>query len=368
MESYLRELTERAPAVDVGCLVGHSTLRLGAMDDLTRPAAPREAAEMRERMREAMTAGAIGLSSGVWYPPAAAATLDEIVDLAGVAAEFGGVAVSHVRDEGDDVIAALDEAFEVGARAGVPLVISPHKVVGQSNFGRTAETIALIDQMCSTQAISFDVYPYTAASSWLTPDYLHLCKNVTVTWSKPYPRTRGRDVADLAGEWGCAEEEAARRLQPGGAVYLNMDERDVRRVLSHPRAMIGSDGIPGDTHPHPRLWGTFPRVLGRYCRELGLFSLEEAVRRMTALPAVTYGFAGRGTIRPGAYADLVLFDPDEIVDTATYQEPTRAAIGIDLVLVNGTPVWRSGGTCKARPGRVLERSAEAAVTHRGETA
>ena len=145
------------------------------------------------------------------------------------------------------------------------------------------------------------------------------------------------------------------RLQPAGGIYFMMDEDDVQRILSYPYAMIGSDGLPNDEHPHPRLWGTFPRVLGHYCRELGLFSLEEAVRRMTGLPAERFGLRDRGLIRPGAYADLVIFDPDTVIDRATFESPIQASAGITLVMVNGRPVWRDGAETGNRSGRALRR-------------
>ena len=156
-----------------------------------------------------------------------------------------------------------------------------------------------------------------------------------------------------------ARRSAARRLQPAGAIYFTMDEADVRRVLALPDAMIGSDGLPHDVHPHPRLWGTFPRVLGHYSRDLGLFSLEEAVRRMTSLTASRFGLTDRGVVREGAFADLVVFDADRIIDRATFEHPKSPAAGIDLVLVNGAPVWRDGAATGKRPGRALRRGASA---------
>ncbi|MDH2380754.1 D-aminoacylase [Bradyrhizobium sp. CER78] len=355
MAAYLERLAACPPAVNTASLVGHSTLRVGAMSDLKREANAEELEVMRERLREAMAAGAIGLSSGVFYPPSQAATIAETVELARIAGEAGGIYTSHVRDESDAIVPSLQEAITVGAAAGAPVVISHHKVAGVKNFGRSRETLALLDKANATHEVGFDAYPYTAASSWLTPDYLCLCSRVTVTWSKTYPEMKGRDIAAIAREWGCDDEEAARRLQPGGAVYFLMDEADVRRIVSHPRAMIGSDGLPNDMHPHPRLWGTFPRVLGHYVRDEKLFGLEEAIRRMTSLPASTFGFAERGLVKHGAFADLVLFDPDIVIDTATFEQPVQAARGIELVLVNGVPVWRDGASTGARPGRVLRR-------------
>lgn len=355
MASYFRRLKECPPALNSACLVGHSTLRVGAMSDLKCVANETEMSVMEDRLREAMVAGAVGLSSGVFYPPSAAATVEETAKLALVAAEAGGIYTAHVRDEGDYIIESLREAFSVGTAARIPVVISHHKVAGVQNFGRTRETLALLDELNETHEIGFDVYPYTAASSWLSPDYLDLCSRVLVTSSKSHPEMSGLDISDIALRWGCDAKEAARRLQPGGAVYFLMDEADVSRVLSHPRAMIGSDGISNNIHPHPRLWGTFPRVLGHYARDVGLFGLEEIIRRMTSLPAETFGFADRGLVKPGAFADLVLFDPNMVMDTATFENPRQAPNGIDLVLVNGTVVWRDGTTTGARPGRVLNR-------------
>ncbi len=178
---------------------------------------------------------------------------------------------------------------------------------------------------------------------------------VLVTWSKSAPEQAGRELAQIAADWGVSQQEAADRLQPAGAIYWMMDEADVQRVLRFEHTMIGSDGLPHDTHPHPRLWGTFPRVLGHYCRELGLFGLEEAVRRMTGLPARRFGLTGRGSLAPGAYADVTVFDPETVIDRATFEVPTTPAAGIDHVFVNGRPVWREGKPTGERPGRALRR-------------
>jgi len=176
---------------------------------------------------------------------------------------------------------------------------------------------------------------------------------VIVTWSRAYPEYNGQDLADVAAKMGCGVEAAAAKLQPAGAIYFMMSEEDVRRVLSYPHAMIGSDGLPHDEHPHPRLWGTFPRVLGHYARDIGLFPLEEAVRRMTGLPAAKFGLKGRGLLHPGCFADLALFDPKRIDDRASFEKPKTAAAGVELVMVNGRAVWQDGKPTGARPGKVL---------------
>jgi N-acyl-D-amino-acid deacylase len=194
----------------------------------------------------------------------------------------------------------------------------------------------------------------------LSLDRVAWADRVLVTFSRTMPEAAGRDLRDVAADLGLSVEETVARLHPAGAIYFIMDEADVRRILAWPGVMIGSDGIPAESHPHPRLWGAFARVLGRYARELGLFSLEEAVRRMTSLPAARFGLVGRGTLRVGAFADLVLFDPETVGDRATYEAPVQPAAGISLVLVNGRAVWEDGLPTGARPGRVLRGATKGA--------
>jgi len=355
VESYVDEL-ERAPAaINTAVLVGHATLRTGAMDDLDRPATDAETAVMQERLEEGMAAGAIGFSTGLFYPPNRAAPTDEVVALAEVAARAGGVYTTHMRDEHDGVLDSLDEAFEIGSRAKLPVVVSHHKCAGPRNFGRTRDTLRKIDAARRSQQVGLDVYPYTAGSSVLLPALIEDSARVLITWSEPYPETAGRDLATIAAEWSVGIYAAADRLQPAGAVYFMMDEEDVRRVLAYPHSMIGSDGSPHDEKPHPRLWGTFPRVLGHYSREIGLFPLEIAVHKMTGLPAARFGLADRGVVRPGAAADLVVFDPAAVTDRATYDDPVQPAAGIDIVLANGEAIWDGERSTGARPGRVLRR-------------
>jgi N-acyl-D-amino-acid deacylase len=177
-----------------------------------------------------------------------------------------------------------------------------------------------------------------------------------ITWSNAAPEMQGRDLDGIAKEWNVTPEEAVDRLQPAGAIYFMMDEGDVQAALSHPSAMIGSDGLPFDDHPHPRLWGTFPRVLGRYVRDLKLFSLEEAVRRMTSLPAKTFRLTARGLVKTGNYADLCIFDPETVIDTATFDAPISPSGGIALTLVNGRAAW-GGGAPHQAAGAVLLRQA-----------
>ncbi len=356
---YLDALEAAPAAVNAAFLVGHSTLRLGAMTRLDRGADADEIAAMRKGLEAALEAGAVGLSSGLFYDPAKEAPTEEVIALAaGMTGVPGALYATHMRDEADQVVPALEEAFAIGRAAGVPVVISHHKVLGVENFGRTRETLPLIERAARAQAVGVDVYPYIASSTVLNADSVSQAARTLITWSRAHPEFAGRDLDEAAAALGCSRDEAIERLQPAGAVYFAMDEDDVRRVLSYPRAMIGSDGLPFDERPHPRLWGTFPRVLGHYAREVGLFPLEEAVHRMTGLSAATFGLKDRGTIAPGAAADLVLFDPEAVIDNATFEEPIRPAGGIETVIVNGTPVWQDGAPTGARPGRILRRSAE----------
>ena len=354
--SYVAELEQTPAAINTAVLVGHATLRTGVMDDLDRPATDLEISVMQERLEEGMAAGAIGFSTGLFYPPNRAASTDEVVALAEVAARAGGLYTTHMRDEHDHVLDSLDEAFEIGARANLPVVVSHHKCAGPRNFGRTRETLPKFDGARRNQEVGLDVYPYTAGSSVLLAALIEDSARVLITWSEPCPEAAGRDLDVLAAEWSVDRFAAADRLQPAGAVYFMMDEEDVRRVLAYPHSMIGSDGSPHDEKPHPRLWGTFPRVLGHYSRELGLFPLETAVHKMTGLPAARFGLPGRGVVQPGAAADLVIFDPAAVIDRATYEDPVRPAAGIELVLANGEAIWDGARSTGARPGRVLRHA------------
>jgi len=188
-------------------------------------------------------------------------------------------------------------------------------------------------------------------------DRLEQSSQVIVTRSEPHPEFAGVDLDEVAKRLNMTQAEAVEAIKPAGAVYFMLDEKDVQRILQFDDTMIGSDGLPHDAKPHPRLWGTFPRVLGHYSRDLKLFSLETAVYKMTGLTASKFGLEGRGVLKPGAHADLTLFNADTIIDAADFQESTRPAIGIETVIVNGVPVWRGGKPTGARPGRVLVRKA-----------
>lgn len=358
---YALAVDAAVPRVNVGALVGHSTLRVRCVGDLARPAAAAEQERMEDLLATALRDGALGLSSGVFYAPSAAADAAELSGLARVVAAAGGVYTAHIRDEYDGVAEALTEAFDVSREGRVPLVISHHKCAGVKNWGRSGETLGLIDRERTRQSVHLDCYPYAAGSTVLREDLADGQIDVLVNWSTPYPDAAGRHLHDIAAEWCCSQGEAARRLSPGGASYFQMREDDVRAILSHEACMIGSDGLPTDPLPHPRLWGTFPRVLGHYVRELGLVPLEEAVRRMTGLSADTFGLGGRGRIAPGMIADVTVFDAATVADVATYERPQQISVGIDHVFVNGVLSWSHGRPVGERAGRFVGRAASAAA-------
>lgn len=343
------------PALNVAALIGHTTLRYAAMDDLSRAATAAERERMAALLDASLAEGAIGLSSGLFYEQAFAAPGDEVTALARVVARHGGVYATHLRSEMQAILEAMHEAGDCAFDAGVPLVISHHKCAGPSQWGRTSETLALVDALAERQPIALDVYPYVAGSTVLREDLVDGVIDVMLTWSDTHPELGGRLLADIAAEWGVDQKAACRRLMPGGACYFQMREDDVERVIAHPRTMIGSDGLPHDRHPHPRLWGAFPRVFARYWRERQLFALEEAVHRMTGLTARNFRLDGRGHLRAGACADLVLFDPARIADTATYERPVSPSVGVVGVWVNGERAYAEGGPVLARAGRMLLR-------------
>ena len=223
------------------------------------------------------------------------------------------------------------------------------------NFGKTRVTLPLIRETMKHQCVSLDCYPYTAGSTMIRADRGMLSGRVLIASSEPHPECAGRDLDDIAAEWGLTKERAAQRLQPGSAIYFIMDEDDVQRVLAFDETMIGSDGIPLGDKPHPRLWGTFPRVLGHYSRDIGLFPLETAVWKMTGLTARNFALHGRGTLEVHNHADLVIFDPATVRDAATYEAPATPAEGIDAVIVNGAITWRHGAHTGARNGQVILR-------------
>lgn len=358
--AYLDALRAQPAATNCAMLVGHTTLRVATMDDLTQPATAAQIEAMRALVDEAMRAGAIGVSTGLFYEPAIAAPTEEVIEICRPLKEFNGLYCTHMRDEADRIIDSLEETFRIGREVGVPVVISHHKIVGSANYGRSEETLSFIEKNMARQPICLDCYPYTAGSTILSADRAEGCTRVIVSWSKTLPEYAGQDLADIAEKMGVSQNEAVERLLPGGAIYFRMDEADVQRILKFDQTMIGSDGLPHDAAPHPRLWGSFPRVLGHYGRLLGLFPLETAVYKMTGLTAKNFGLKDRGVLKEGAYADLTLFDADTVDEVATYAAPIAPARGINVVIVNGAVVWQGGQPTGARPGRVLARETSGA--------
>lgn len=357
MAAYRDAVLAARPSLNVAALVGHTTLRFAAMGDLSQPASADERARMAALLDACMAGGAHGLSSGLFYEEAYPAPADEVTQLARIVARHGGVYATHLRSEMAQIIEALHEAGDTAFEAGVPLVISHHKCAGPANWGRTRETLPLIESLAARQPIAMDVYPYVAGSTVLREDLVDGVIDVMLTWSDTHPEHTGRMLSAIAEEWGVDQKTACRRLQPGGACYFQMNEEDVERVIAHPRTMIGSDGLPHDRHPHPRLWGAFPRVLARYWRERQLFTLEQAVHKMTGLTARNFRIAERGLVRPGMLADVVVFDPSRVADTATYDVPVSASVGIEAVYVNGVRSFSASDRSQVlqRAGRMLTR-------------
>ncbi|KKC38037.1 D-aminoacylase [Devosia epidermidihirudinis] len=353
---YAAAVHEARPSLNVAALVGHSALRLATMDDITAKANPAEIADMAAMLTEAMENGAVGWSTGLFYPTNAGADADEVAELGRYVARHGGIYATHMRNEFENVLDSIDESVATAKSAGTPLVISHHKCAGVENWGRTLETLPKIEAAAHEHQINFDVYPYTAGSTNLRADLITDTYPIMIAWSRPFPEMTGRYLTDIAAGWGIDLDETAARLQPAGAIYFQMDEDDVRRVLSSPLSMIGSDGLPHDDHPHPRLWGTFPRVLGHYAREVGLFDLEIAVHKMTGVTARVFGLTNRGTLAPGKFADLVAFHPDTVRDRATYERPTIQSEGIAWVMVNGVMTFAPGQSQPGRAGRLVSRA------------
>jgi N-acyl-D-amino-acid deacylase len=352
---YVTAVNEAQPAVNVGALIGHTALRNNHMDRLDRAATKAETEAMCAQLRDALDGGALGLSSGLAYLSAYSASTDEVLALAHPLAAAGAVYATHMRSETQTILDAMNEAFAIGRLNHVPVIISHLKCAGIDNWGRSGEVLHALETAQASQQTGCDCYPYSASSSTLDLRQVDERVKVLITWSVPHPEVAGQTMAQIAAAWGVTQLEAARRLQPAGAIYHSMSEEDMRRILRHPATMIGSDGLPNDPRPHPRLWGTFPRMLGRYCREEKLFSLPEAVHKMTGLPAQRFGLAERGLIREGYYADLVLFDPKKIIDAATFTDPVRPAEGVAGVWVNGTLSYTAQGATEHRAGRFIAR-------------
>lgn len=361
--AYAEAVEAATPSVNVAALVGHTSLRSQVMDDFARPASDTEIAEMERLLRQALDEGALGLSSGLAYRNAFHAPTAEMEALVSSVGLAGGVYTTHLRDEFAGLFEAMDEAFATARHGRVPLVISHLKCAGAGNWGGAPHALAKLEQAARHQCAHCDCYPYTAGSSTLDLGQVTDEIEIVITWSEPHPEQARRPLVDIAADWNVSLLDAARRLQPAGAVYHNMSEEDMRRVLAHPLSMVGSDGLPNDPYPHPRLWGAFPRVLARYSRDLDLMPLAEAIRKMTGLSAANFGLDDRGVIRAGAYADLTLFDLETLADIADYDTPIAPARGIEMVMVNGVVGYRRGAATGNRAGCMLRRTSRISDTH-----
>jgi len=332
---YVNAVTAARPAVNVAALVGHTALRLQVMDRLDRAASLLEINTMRKALKLALEQGAKGLSSGLAYSSASSAPGSELQSLAKEMKAFDAVYATHLRTEFDGILDAMTEAFELGSSANVSVVISHLKCAGKLNWGRSSEILKHLKSAQKSQTVACDCYPYSASSSTL--DLLQVTEDfeIFITWSEFYPQMAGKTLSHISQQWNISLMDAAKKLQPAGAVYHCMDDNDVENILQFSDSMIGSDGLPCDPHPHPRLWGTFPRVLGHYSRDKKLFKLEQAIHKMTGLSADKFKLNKRGYIRSGYYADLVLFNPLTIKDRSDYVNPIATAQGIEQVWVNG---------------------------------
>ena len=356
MADYLDELAALGPATNAVVLVGHTTLRVRHMARTDRLADSTETAAMARDLADALDAGAWGLSTGLFYPPARAADASEVLAVGAPLRAAAGVLSMHIRDEGDRIAEALDEALAIGRGLGVALVLSHHKLMGKSNHGRSRETLARIERAATQQNVCLDCYPYVASATMLIPERVHQSREVLISWSAVEPALAGRSLFEVARERRLDPQVLAQSLQPAGAIYFAMDEDDVSRILAHPLTMVGSDGLSQDS-AHPRLWGSFPRVLGHYVRERGLMSLENAVHKMTGLPAQRFGLVGRGQVAPGMAADLVVFDPVRVQDQASFAAPLRPSTGIEAVWVGGRLAHTAAGPQDLHAGQVLRRAA-----------
>ncbi len=375
---YMEVVEREPPSVNVAVLAGHGTLRLGAMAQPRGQPSAGELMQMQAWLEAALEAGALGFSTGLIYDPGRAARAEEIVALAHVAAAAGGLYATHMRNEASGLLDSIRETLLVGEATGVAVQVSHHKAAGRENWGRVRDSLRLLEAArAGGLDATADQYPYTSASTVLAAivenDALNPRgnagglgrvdgTNVSLASAPRHPKYEGKTLADVAAVRGISAEAAAQWLVDSEGLAVTaiievMDEHDVRTVLAHPTTMVGSDGIPTlDGKPHPRLYGTFARVLGYYVREAGVLSLAEAVHRMTALPAAKFRLRDRGAVHTGAFADLVLFDPATIRDTATYADPHHHPLGIAHVFVNGVQVVRDGVHTGARPGRVLRRA------------
>jgi dihydroorotase/N-acyl-D-amino-acid deacylase len=400
---YLARLEALPAAINFGTFVGHGTIRRRVLGNENRAPTPLELEQMKAMVDSAMREGAFGLSSGLKYVPGAYASTEEVIELARVAARYGGIYISHMREEGLKLLDSVAETIRIGEEAGLPAQITHHKVVGARMWGKSTETLRMVDEARARGVdVTIDQYPYTASSTGLTilfpawslegdsaalaarlqdPQARARIKeaiifnlvedrggndpaNVVIARCRWDPSLDGKSLADILKERGFpvtmdAAAELAIELQEKGGfqgIFHAMSEEDVQRIMQYPFTMIASDGgivAPGAGVPHPRNYGTFARVLGRYVRERKVLSFSEAIRKMTSLPASRIGLKDRGVLKVGAIADVAVLDPKTIIDRATFSDPHQYAAGVRHVFVAGKAVLLNGEVTGARPGRVL---------------
>jgi N-acyl-D-amino-acid deacylase len=387
---FLERLAKTPRTLNLGLFAGQGSIRRAVAGLANRPATTEEILRMQALVRQAMRDGAFGLSTGLFYIPGSYTPTEEVVALARVAGELGGIHISHMRNEAGEVVRSVAETIRIGEEGRLPTQVTHHKIIGAANWGKSRETLALIDQARARGVdVTIDQYPYTASSTSLAaalvPPTVDPARKgdmeravaerirnergggdparVVLSHCAFDPTLDGKTLAAVTAARGVPPtvENAARTaldLVARGdcsAIFHAISEDDVERILVSPLTMIASDGeIPSDAGmPHPRSYGTFARVLGVYVREKKLLPLEEAIRKMTSFPAARLRLGDRGLLRPGMKADLVVFDPATVADRATYADPRRFATGFDDVLVNGRPVILNGALTAERPGRVL---------------
>ncbi len=409
LDGYFSALEARKPALNIATFVGATQVRRFVIGLDDRAPTNEELEQMKILVQAAMEQGALGLSTSLIYAPAAFAKTDELIALAKVVSRYGGIYVSHIRDEGEKETEALYEAADIGREADLPVEIWHLKVAGKQNWGSMASIVNLINKQREAGLdMTADVYPYPASSTRLSsriPSWAHdggtqkllerlqnpearkrirdeilgkaagadnsfaatgpegiLIASVQSTGLKRY---EGMRLNDIAREWKKHPVDAMLDIVLAdsgrvGAVFFSMDEEDVRMAMAQPWVSFCTDGgqraLDGplsEGKPHPRSYGSFPRILGRYVRDVKLLTLEEAIRKMTSLPAQRVGLKERGILKPGFYADIVLFNPKTVIDKATFENPHQYSEGIDLVLVNGVPVWKDGMFAGNFPGRGL---------------
>ena len=383
--------------------VGQGTIRQRVIGFGLRKATPDEMERMKQMVRDAMEQGALGISTGLFYVPGSFTSTEEVIELSKVAAEYNGIYISHIREEATQLIDSVQETIRIGEEAHIPVQITHHKVIGVENWGASIESLRLVDEARKRGVdVTIDQYPYTASQTSinaLIPQWAQAGgreemlsrinsaetystiknevvakilydrgggdpKNVFISRNSWNPDMAGKNLAELAIDAGLepTPENAADVvfdiIRRGGAtaVYHAIGPEDVDRIMQHPATAIGSDGpvgVFGEGAPHPRQYGTFARVLGLYVRERNILSLEEAIRKMSSQSARRLGIHDRGLITKGYFADIAIFDPNEIIDKATFENPHQYAIGTKFVLVNGTVVVENGQHTGARPGRIL---------------